>query len=176
MQLNEKEFTRFLKEKEIINRVAALAAEISKDYADSQPLVLPVLNGSFIFAADLIRKLKIEVKVSFVKHSSYNGGVSSGQLKTIIGLQESVFNQDVLIVEDIVDTGQTISRVVAELSALGTKSVEVVTLLRKKKTANGNGTLQPKYVGFEIPDHFVVGYGLDYDGAGRQLCDLYRMS
>jgi len=176
MQLNEKEFTRFLKEKEIINRVAALAAEISKDYADSQPLVLPVLNGSFIFAADLIRKLKIDVKVSFVKHSSYNGGVSSGQLKTIIGLQESVFNQDVLIVEDIVDTGQTISRVVAELSALGTKSVEVVTLLRKKKTSNGNGTLQPKYVGFEIPDHFVVGYGLDYDGAGRQLCDLYRMS
>lgn len=176
MQLKEKEFTRFLKEKEILKRVAEMAAEISKDYSDSQPLVLPVLNGSFIFAADLIRKLGIEVKVSFVKHSSYNGGVSSGQLKTIIGLQESVFNQDVLIVEDIVDTGQTISRVVAELSALGTKSVEVITLLRKKKPTNGSGILQPKYVGFEIPDHFVVGYGLDYDGAGRQLCDLYRMS
>lgn len=172
MRLKDMEFTRLLGEREVQERVAGLSAVINEDYRESQPLVLPVLNGSFMFAADLLRHFTMNPRVSFVKHSSYNGNVSAGQLKTIIGLQESVFNQDVLIVEDIIDTGQTITQVMNELSTLGTKSIEVVALLRKQKS-NGNGH-RIKYVGFDIPDHFVVGYGLDYQGLGRQLRDVYR--
>lgn len=174
MRLRDMEFTRLYGEQEVQKRVADLAAAINEDYKDSQPLILPVLNGSFIFAADLLRHLAIEPRISFVKHSSYNGNVSAGQLKTIIGLQESVFNQDVLIVEDIIDSGQTIQQVVEELSTLGTKSVEVAVLLRKQKS-NGNGR-HIKYVGFDIPDHFVVGYGLDYQGFGRHLRDIFRQA
>ena len=172
MVIKDLAFAKFLNEAEILKRVRELAAQISKDYTGQSPLILPVLNGSFMFASDLIRKLTVEPRVSFVKHSSYTGGVSAGQLKTIIGLQESVFQQDILIVEDIVDSGQTIARVTDEISALGPNSVEVVSLLIKQKSAAQPKI--PKYVGFEIPDQFVVGYGLDYQGLGRQLSDIYQ--
>lgn len=172
MVIKDLAFAKFLEEVEILKRVRELAAQISADYSGRSPLILPVLNGSFMFASDLIRRLSLEPRVSFVKHSSYNGGVSAGQLKTIIGLQESVFQQDILIVEDIVDSGQTIARVADEISALGPNSVEVVSLLMKQKSAAH--LKAPKYIGFEIPDRFVVGYGLDYQGFGRQLSDIYQ--
>ena len=172
MKINNLDFGLFLSEAKLQARVKQLAAEIDRDYKRKSPLFLPVLNGSFIFAADLIRYLSIQPRVSFVKHASYNGTSSSGQLKSLIGLQESVFKQDIIIVEDIVDTGLTIQQVVEELSSLGTNSVEVVTLLRKERSKTNK--LQPKYIGFEIPDTFVVGYGLDFDGFGRNLRDLYQ--
>lgn len=172
MKIQDIEFRKLFSENALLKRSQELAGEISQDYKGKQPLLLPVLNGSFIFAADLIRDLKLDLKVSFVKHASYTGTVSGGQLKSLIGLQESLFNQDVIILEDIVDTGLTVQKVMEEMVALGTRSVEVAALLFKKKTTPA--AYRPKYIGFEIPDHFVVGYGLDYDGHGRHLRDLWH--
>jgi hypoxanthine phosphoribosyltransferase len=128
-----------------------------------------------MFAADLLRQISLSCRVSFVKVSSYDGVTSSGQFKTLIGLEESLFNQDVLIVEDIVDTGLTLQKIASELEGLGAKSVEVVALLRKKAAREKH--LPVRFVGFDIEEEFVVGYGLDYDGYGRnqpQLLQLVR--
>lgn len=172
MKIKGLEFNEFISEKIVLEKVQSLAAEVSRDYDDRTPVFLPVLNGSFIFAADLIRNITIPSRVSFVKVSSYSGTVTTGQLKTLIGLEESLFNQNIIIVEDIVDTGLTLQKIVEELKSLGTKSVEVVTLLRKK-TSREKG-LQVKYVGFDIENEFVLGYGLDYDGLGRNLKPIYK--
>jgi hypoxanthine phosphoribosyltransferase len=125
-----------------------------------------------MFASDLVKQVEIPCKVSFVKVSSYAGTASSGQLKTLIGLEESLFNQDIIIIEDIVDTGLTLQKIVDELKSLGTKSVEVVALLRKQMAREK--MIDVKYVGFEIENEFVLGYGLDYDGFGRNLEDIYQ--
>jgi len=172
MKIKNLEFEQFISEATVQARVKELAAEINKSYSGKTPLFLPILNGSFIFASDLIKEITIPCKVSFVKVSSYNGVVSTGQLKSLIGLEESLFQQDILIIEDIVDTGLTLEKIVAELKTLGTKSVEVVALLRKR--ASREKGLTVKYVGFEIEDEFALGYGLDYDGFGRNLKDIYR--
>lgn len=171
MQIKNLTFRKHLPESKIKKRIELLAAEISKDYADKSPLFLPVLNGSFMFASDLIKRVTIECRVSFTKVTSYSGTVSSGQLKTLIGHEESVFNQDILIVEDIIDSGLTLQRITEELKDRGAKSVETVALLRKKPARDKNIPL--KYCGFELEEEFVVGYGLDYDGLGRNLKDLY---
>ncbi len=172
MKIKDLTFRKVIPAEKIEKRVSQLAELINADYQDKQPLLLPILNGSFVFAADLIRKITVPSRVSFVKHASYTGAAPSGQLKTLIGLQESVFGQDILLVEDIMDTGLTLTKSVEELHGLGTKSVEVVTLLRKTRAREN--AVQPKYVGFEIDNEFVVGYGLDYDGFGRNLPDIYR--
>ncbi|MFZ9981715.1 MAG: hypoxanthine phosphoribosyltransferase [Cyclobacteriaceae bacterium] len=172
MKIKDIEFRKFLSEEALRERVSELAESLDHDYESLNPIFVPILNGAFVFAADLTRSLKMKPRISFVKHSSYTGTSSNGQLKSLIGLQESVFKQDIVIVEDIVDSGLTIQKVVEEMSALGTRSVEVVTLLKKQNGAQ-NG-FNPKYVGFEIPDHFVVGYGMDYDGTGRNLRDLWQ--
>jgi hypoxanthine phosphoribosyltransferase len=172
MKVKNLEFEEFISEAAVRDRVKAMASQINEAYRDKVPVFLPVLNGSFIFASDLIKEITIESRVSFVKVSSYSGMASSGQLKSLIGLEESLFNQNILIIEDIVDTGLTLQKIVDELKTLGTKSVEVVALLRKKP-AREKG-LKVKYVGFEIEDEFVLGYGLDYDGLGRNSKDIYR--
>jgi len=119
-----------------------------------------------------VKQMEMPCRVSFVKVSSYAGTASSGQLKTLIGLEESLFNQDIIIIEDIVDTGLTLQKIVEELKSLGTKSVEVVSLLRKQMAREK--MIDVKYVGFEIENEFVLGYGLDYDGFGRNLEDIYQ--
>jgi hypoxanthine phosphoribosyltransferase len=172
MKVKNLEFEEFISEAAVRDRVKAMASQINEAYRDKVPVFLPVLNGSFIFASDLIKEITIESRVSFVKVSSYRGMASSGQLKSLIGLEESLFNQNILIIEDIVDTGLTLQKIVDELKTLGTKSVEVVALLRKKP-AREKG-LKVTYVGFEIEDEFVLGYGLDYDGLGRNSKDIYR--
>jgi hypoxanthine phosphoribosyltransferase len=172
MKIKDLTFRKVIPADKIEKKVSQLAEAINADYQDRQPLLLPILNGSFVFAADLIRKITVPSRVSFVKHASYSGSLTTGQLKTLIGLQESVFGQDILLVEDIMDTGLTLTRAVEELQGLGTKSVEVVTLLRKSRAREH--AVQPRYVGFEIDNEFVVGYGLDYDGLGRNLPDIYR--
>jgi hypoxanthine phosphoribosyltransferase len=172
MKIKDLEFNEFINESKVLNSVQSLAESISNDYKDLSPVFLPVLNGSFMFAADLIKRVTIQSRVSFVKVSSYQGTNSSGQLKTLVGLDESLFNQHILIVEDIVDTGFTLEKIVGELKALGTKSVEVVTLLRKAPAREKN--IYVKYVGFDIDDEFVLGYGLDYDGLGRNFKDIYK--
>jgi hypoxanthine phosphoribosyltransferase len=164
-------FKKHITSARIQKTVDSLAAQISTDYKGKTPLFLPILNGSFIFGADLLKEITIDCKVSFVKVSSYSGTASSGQLKTLIGHDESVFGQDIIIVEDIVDTGFTLNRIMGELKALGTKSVEAVTLLRKKPAREKK--VEVKYVGFELEEEFVLGYGLDLDGIGRNYKDLY---
>lgn len=125
-----------------------------------------------MFAADLMKELTIPCRISFVKISSYSGTNSTGQLKTLIGHEESLFNQDILIVEDIIDTGLTIEKIMLELRELGAKSVETVSLLRKQPAREKK--VDVKYIGFELENEFVLGYGMDYDGLGRNLKDLYR--
>lgn len=172
MQIKDLQFKKFIIKSKVKQQVLLLAERINADYKDKSPVFLPILNGSFMFAADLIKNVEVPCKVSFVKVSSYAGTTSSGQLKTLIGLEESLFNQDIIIIEDIIDTGLTLQKIVDELKSLGTKSVEVVTLLRKKEAREKK--LEVKYVGFEIENEFVLGYGLDYDGYGRNLQDIYE--
>ncbi|MBX2946608.1 MAG: hypoxanthine phosphoribosyltransferase [Cyclobacteriaceae bacterium] len=174
MKIKDLTFKKFISEEKIKSKVSELADQVNHDYAGRMPLFLPILNGSFIFASDLIREIRLECRVSFVKHSSYQGTASTGQLKTLIGLTESIFNQDILIVEDIMDTGLTLSKVVEELRSLGTRSVEVITLVRKAPARQH--AVQPKYIGFDIDDEFILGYGLDYEGLGRNLKDIYKQS
>lgn len=172
MKIKDLEFKKFISAAKIEEKVKELAVRINEDYKGKKPLLLPILNGSFIFAADLARELKVECRISFVKHSSYQGTQSSGQLNTLIGLNESLFGQDIILIEDIMDTGLTLSKVVEEFGTLGTRSLEIITLIRK--TPARTHAVQPKYVGFDIDDEFVLGYGLDYDGYGRNLKDLYK--
>lgn len=174
MKIKDLEFNIFLPEKKIRESITLLAQQISEDYKHKIPVFLPVLNGSFMFAADLIKEVDIPCQVSFVKVASYSGMQSTGQLKTLIGLEQSLFSQNIILVEDIVDTGLTLQKIVEELKSLGTKTVAVVSLLRKKTAREKN--IEVKYIGFEIESEFVVGYGLDYDGLGRNLKDIYKQT
>ncbi|GIL22290.1 MAG: hypoxanthine phosphoribosyltransferase [Bacteroidota bacterium] len=172
MKVQDLEFKKFITASAISEKVKALANQLNHDYKDKTPIFLPILNGSFIFAADLLKEVKFPCRVSFVKTSSYAGTTSTGQLKTLIGHDESLFNQHIIIVEDIVDTGLTLEKIIEELRSLGAKSVEAVTLLRKKPAREKK--IDVKYVGFDLEDEFVLGYGLDYDGLGRNHKDLYK--
>jgi hypoxanthine phosphoribosyltransferase len=173
MKVKDLEFTEFIGAADIEKKVKALAAQLNSDYKDKTPLFLPILNGSFIFASDLIKEVTMPCKVSFVKINSYSGTQSTGQLKTLIGLEESLFNQDILIIEDVIDTGLTLQKILEELRELGAKSVEVVSLLRKKTAREKD--IDVKYVGFEIEEEFALGYGLDYDGLGRNTSQIYQL-
>lgn len=172
MKIKELEFKKFITAEKIDEKVKSIGAQINKDYEDKIPVFLPILNGSFIFASDLIKEIKIPCRVSFVKVSSYVGTQSSGQLKSLIGVEESQFNQDIIIVEDIVDSGLTLQKIMEDLKGLGAKSVEAVSLLRKKTARQKN--VKIKYIGFDLEEEFVVGYGLDYDGLGRNYRDIYK--
>lgn len=174
MKIKNLEFKKFIPAPKIEEKVIELAARINHDYKNQSPLFLPVLNGSFMFAADLIKEIKIPCRVSFVKTSSYSGTSSTGQLKTLIGHDESLFNQNIVIIEDIVDSGLTLEKIMEELRGLGAKSVEAISLLRKKEAREKN--VDVKYVGFELDAEFVVGYGLDYDGFGRNYKDVYKLA
>jgi hypoxanthine phosphoribosyltransferase len=173
MLIKDREFIKFISKTKVQAQVKVLAERINTDYQSKSPVFLPILNGSFMFAADLMKHIEVQNTVSFVKVSSYSGAASTGQLKTLIGLELSLFNQDIIIVEDIVDTGLTLQKIVNELKELGTRSVEVISLLRKPPAREKN--IEVKYVGFDIDNDFVLGYGLDYDGHGRNFSDIYRM-
>ncbi len=173
MKLKDLEFKKFITNDRIEKKVAALAHQINTDYENKTPLFLPVLNGSFMFASDLLKEISLTCRVSFVKISSYAGGTNStGQLKTLIGHDESLFGLDIIIVEDIVDSGLTLEKLMEDLKGRGAKSVEAIALLRKQVAREKN--VPVKYVGFELEDEFVLGYGLDYDGLGRNLKDIYK--
>lgn len=172
MKLKDLEFRKFIGQAKIEKKVQQLAGQISTDYEGRTPLLLPVLNGAFMFASDLVKDLTVPCRISFVKLSSFQGTQSTGQLKTIIGHEESLFNQDILVVEDIIDSGLTLQKTMEELRDRGAKSVEAVALLRKKVARDKN--IEVRYIGFEIEEEFVVGYGLDYDGLGRNYKDIYK--
>ncbi len=174
MTVNDKEFQILIDSARIAHRVDALADEINRDYRGKQLVALVVLNGAFIFAGDLIRKLNAEPEVSFVKLKSYKGTSSSGRVQTLIGLMHDLKNKDVLIVEDIVDTGLTMKELVNMVEEQLPASVRICTLLVKEDVFKNKYPLD--YVGFSIPNKFVVGYGLDYDEKGRHLPDIYQVS
>lgn len=172
MKLHGKTFELFLPSSEIDIRINEIGKQINNDYNDKKPLFIAVLNGAFMFTADLMKKVKIDCEISFVKVSSYEDMHSTGNIKQLIGLNESILGRDIIIVEDIIDSGRTITKIIQEFNDLGARSTEVVTLLRKPESKDLDVSV--KYIGFDIPDRFVVGYGLDYDGLGRNLADIYQ--
>jgi hypoxanthine phosphoribosyltransferase len=173
IKVHDKSFETYLSEDTIATRVKELAAGINGDYAGKRPLFIAILNGSFMFAADLFRQLTIEAELCFIKLASYKGMKSSGNVVTSIGLEDDIFGRDVIIVEDIVDTGKTLHNFLPKLQHQQPKSLKIATLLNKPAATEFK--LDLHYVGFEIPDKFVVGYGLDYDGLGRNLKEIYQL-
>lgn len=173
MLVKDKEFEKFISKEDLAKKIFDLAEQINTEYEDKRPLFIAILNGSFMFAADLMKEINIESEISFVKVASYEEMESTGNVKQLIGLNENIFNKDVIIIEDIIDTGRTIIKILEEFKSLGANTVEVVSLLLKPKSAAVKDHF--KYVGFEIEDKFVVGYGLDYDGLGRNLKDIYQL-
>lgn len=171
IQLKDKTFEVFLSQQEILNRIETVANQINEDYKQKFPLFIAILNGAFMFASDLVKNITLPCNITFVKVASYQAMQSSGTVKSLIGLPENIANRDVIILEDIVDTGITMDQILNDLLQKKPASVEVATLLLKPEALQKKVEL--KYVGFEIPDKFVVGYGLDYDGLGRNLPDLY---
>lgn len=174
VHLKDKSFDTFIDAEAIENRIKELGIQISKDYQGKFPLCLGVLNGCFVFAADLMREFSIDAAISFVKYSSYQNMESSGDIKKLIGLREDELKgRDIIIIEDIVDTGLTMASLLENLAKMSINSVAVATLLLKPDALQTK--LDIKYVGFEIENRFVVGYGLDYDGLGRNLKDIYQL-
>ena len=167
----DKTFKIFIPEEEIKKRVKAVAEKINHDMAGKNPLLLAVLNGSFIFAADLMREITIPCEISFVKLASYQGTTSTGKIKEVIGLNEDLNGRTVIIVEDIVDTGFTMKRMVESLGTHHPESIHICSLL--VKPGKLQVPLNIEYAAMEIPNDFILGYGLDYDQQGRQLKDIY---
>jgi len=174
MRIKDKEFNILLNYPQIEQRIVDLGNQISTDYQNTTPIFIVVLNGAFMFASDLFKNLTIEAEISFIKVSSYEKLASSGDIKQLLGLNQPLFQRDIIILEDIVDTGHTMTDLLETFRERGPKSIEIATLLFKPNSLTEK--IDIKYIGFEIPDQFVVGYGLDYDGLGRNLKDIYQLN
>ena len=169
----DKKFETSYPEEEILKRVKAVADRINTDMAGKNPLLLAVLNGSFMFAADLMRMITIPCEISFVKLASYQGTTSTGEIKEVIGINEDLAGRTVIIVEDIVESGLTMKRMIDTLGTRNPESIHICTLLLKPEKLKIN--LNIEYAAMEIPNDFIVGYGLDYDQQGRNLRDIYTL-
>ena len=173
IKLIDKVFETSITEAEIQERVKAVADRINKDMADKNPILLAVLNGSFMFAADLMRMLTIPCEISFVKLASYQGTTSTGTIKEVIGINEDLSGRTVIIIEDIVESGLTIKRMIETIGTRAPKSIHICTLLFKPDRLTV--PLDVEYAAIEIPNDFIVGYGLDYNQQGRNLRDIYTL-
>lgn len=173
IKLIDKVFETSITEAEIQERVKAVADRINKDMADKNPILLAVLNGSFMFAADLMRMLTIPCEISFVKLASYQGTTSTGTIKEVIGINEDLSGRTVIIIEDIVESGLTIKRMIETIGTRAPKSIHICTLLIKPERLTV--PLDVEYAAIEIPNDFIVGYGLDYNQQGRNLRDIYTV-
>ena len=173
IKIKDKTFKTSITEAEIKERVKALAEQISKDMEGKVPLFLGVLNGAFIFAADLMRELTIPSEISFVKLASYQGTTSTGKINEVLGINEDLSGRTVIIVEDIVESGLTMKRMIESLGTRNPASVHICTLFLKPDKLKEN--LKIDYVAFRIPDDFIIGYGLDYDHLGRELREIYTI-
>lgn len=172
--LHDKSFECYIPEKQILQAIEIQAARISADYADKKPLFLAILNGAFMFAADLLKEISIPCEISFIRVSSYQNMQSTGQVSEVIGLKEEIKNRHIIILEDIVDTGQTVYALLQNLMPKEPASIEIASMLIKPECVQH--PLQVKYVAKSIPNDFVVGYGLDYNGLGRNLRDIYKVA
>lgn len=173
LQIKDKKFAVSIPEAEILEQVRRVAGEINRDFAGREPVFLAVLNGSFVFAADLLREVKLPSQISFIKLASYEGTASSGAVKELVGLNTDIAGRDVIIVEDIIDSGLTMEYLTGLLAQRHPHSVSVCTLLLKP--GNLKVDLDIRYKCFSIPNDFIVGYGLDYDGYGRNTRDIYTV-
>lgn len=173
IKLLDREFKLSIPFSEIDGAIAKIADKMNKELHDQNPLLVCVLNGSFMFAADLMKKLDFPCQISFVKLSSYRGTETTGNVKEIIGLTENIEGRTIVILEDIIDTGITIEKILADLSEFKPKDLKVATMLFKPEACKGD--FKVDYVGIDIPNDFIVGYGLDYDGYGRNLPDIYTV-
>ena len=173
IQVLDKTFEPYLKEAAIQEKITELAGQLNKDYAGKRPLFLSILNGSFLFTADLFKQITIEAEVSFIKLASYKGTSSTGNVITAIGLDMNVKDRHIIILEDIIDTGKTLHHYLPQLDSMQPASVKIAVLLNKKEALQY--PVQVDYACFDIPNKFVVGYGLDYDGLGRNSKDIYQL-
>ena len=173
IQVLDKTFEPYLKEAAIQEKITELAGQLNQEYAGKRPLFLSVLNGAFLFTADLFKQISIEAEVSFIKLASYKGTSSTGNVITAIGLDINVKDRHIIILEDIIDTGKTLHHYLPQLESMQPASVKIAVLLNKKDALLY--PVQIDYACFEIPNKFVVGYGLDYDGLGRNSKDIYQL-
>ena len=173
IEVKDKVFAVSIPEDKILKEIDRIAAKLNHDLEGKKPLFLCVLNGSFMFAADLFRRINIPAEISFVKLASYEGTSSTGVIKEVIGLSEDIAGRTIVVIEDIIDTGCTMQKLLKDLGTRSPEAVHVCTLLLKPEKLKVE--LDVKYVALEIPNDFIVGYGLDYDGYGRNLRDIYTV-
>ena len=171
--IKDKRFRTSIPEAEIMEKVAQVAERINKDMEGKNPLLLAVLNGSFMFAADLMRMITIPCEISFVKLASYQGTTSTGKVREVIGINEDLSGRTVIIVEDIVESGLTVKRMIESLGTRNPESIHICTMLLKPEKLQA--PLNIEYAAMTIPNDFIVGYGLDYDQQGRNLRDIYTI-
>jgi hypoxanthine phosphoribosyltransferase len=169
----DREFSEYITEDEIQSRITAMAEKITEDLQGRDVLFFGILNGAFLFAADIFRQIKLNAQISFIKLASYEGTGSSGKIKELIGWNEDMTGKTVVVIEDIIDTGSTMERIIGELTLRKAVDVKICTLLFKPEAYTKDIPID--YIGFEIPNNFVVGYGLDYDGYGRNLKSIYKI-
>lgn len=173
IKVKDKTFSVSISERALKRQIKRIAEKINRDYEGQEPVFLAVLNGSFIFAADLLREIDLPCEISFVKLASYEGTSSTGSIREVIGLNIDITDRPVIIVEDIVDTGLTMAHMLETLQKQNPASIDICTLLLKPEKLQVK--LDIRYVCMQIPDDFVVGYGLDYDGFGRNTKDIYTI-
>jgi hypoxanthine phosphoribosyltransferase len=174
IKVHDKYFIPYMSEEVLLNRIAELGKQIDSDYTDRRPLFIAILNGSFMFASDLFKNLTIEAEICFIKLASYKGTKSSGQVITAIGLDTDIVGRHVIVVEDIIDTGKTMSEFLPQLHNQQPASLKIASLLHKPEATEYPMTID--YLGFSVPNKFLLGYGLDYDGLGRNIREIYQLT
>jgi hypoxanthine phosphoribosyltransferase len=173
VKIRDKEFELFIPEAEILKSIERVAGQINEELRDKDPLFVCILNGSFMFASELMKRVNIACEISFVRMAYYQGTKSTGKIKEIYGLDDDITGRTVVIIEDIVDTGHTMSLILDQMTCENPNDLRVATLLFKPHALKTNVKLD--YVALEIPNDFIVGFGLDYDGYGRNLADIYKI-
>jgi len=173
IRVHDKEFKPYISAEKINEEVKRVASEINRDYAGKKPLFIAILNGSFMFAADLFKNINIEAEICFIKLASYKGIKSSGQVITAIGLDVDLVGREIIVIEDIVDTGNTLSKFLPQLHHHHPASLKIAALLHKPEAMVHPITID--YLGFSVPNKFLLGYGLDYDGLGRNIKEIYQL-
>ena len=174
VKIHDKEFELFIPYEKIRSVIEEMAGKMNNDYKDKNPLFICILNGSFMFAAEIFKRISLlDAEISFIKLASYSGTHTTGKVKELIGLNEDLTGRTIIVLEDIVDSGITIANTIEQIQAKNPAEIKIATLLLKPDALQTK--VQLDYIGMEIPNDFIVGYGLDYDGRGRNLIDIYKV-